>query len=74
MIYTIVPQDVLYEGMDQLKHPEELMISGMLMQVERIDATRVRMIRLLTTEPSAYLNPALCPGQIIDLSSAAQTT
>lgn len=72
MIHTIVSQDVLYEGIDQLQLPEEVMVNGMLMQIERVSATKARIIRLISSEPSAYLNPSLCPGQEIDLSHMPQ--
>ncbi|WP_138493921.1 YlzJ-like family protein [Paenibacillus pinistramenti] len=64
-IYTIVPEEALWEGYDQQEQFMEMDLNGILMQV-RMDANqKATIVRLLRCGLNDYLNPALAPGQEI---------
>jgi len=69
IIHSIVPDDLIYEGIESLKAPEELTHQGHLMQVEHLTNGRARIIRLLSCDLAPYLDPAFAPGQIITIQS-----
>lgn len=65
MLYSIVPDEEIWteEASDSSFH--EVEIDGCMMQVEPIDAARGRVVRILSTDPQAYLNPAFQPGSVV---------
>lgn len=69
IIHSIVPAETLYEGIEQLKAPEEVRHKGILMQVEKLEGGQAKIVRLLSPDPMIYLDPALAPGQTIRLVS-----
>ncbi|GKS09963.1 YlzJ-like family protein [Paenibacillus chitinolyticus] len=65
--YTILPDEVIYEGLDEHEPRfRDVEISGILMQVEAVDESRVRIVRLYSPEPKHYLNPLFTPGSLIN--------
>lgn len=70
IIHSIVPDTELYNGIEQLQAPEEIVYGGIIMQVERISATQAKIIRLVSPDPMVYLQSCYAPGQLIDLTSA----
>ncbi|MBT9140864.1 MAG: hypothetical protein DDT30_01448 [Dehalococcoidia bacterium] len=67
MLWTIVPLYVVMDG-SELHKPTYTEIpwkSGML-QVEEVGQNSARIIRLLSTDPADYLEPAAQPGKIIE--------
>ncbi|AIQ53268.1 YlzJ-like family protein [Paenibacillus sp. FSL R7-0331] len=65
--YTVVPIEQMFEGAySSGQQAEEVMICGMLMQVEPLEGRQARIIRLLQCPLDKYLNPAFAPGAVID--------
>lgn len=66
-LYTPVPLETVFEGMEEYK-PQymDIRINGIEMQVERVNGMQARVVRLLSGNPNDYLNPAYCPGAIIE--------
>ncbi len=67
IIHTVMPDEILYAGIEEIVAPEEMQINGINMQVERISINQVRVIRLISAELEPYLDVAYLPGQIIRL-------
>ncbi|MCG7407433.1 YlzJ-like family protein [Paenibacillus sp. ACRRX] len=69
-MYTIMPLEVVTQGMDSHKPVfEEMSWQGRMLLVERISMHEVRIERLLQgTTISDYLEAALQPGHIIRFS------
>ena len=67
IMHTIVSNDVIYEGIEGMKAPEETVYEGVIMQIERLDDGRAKIVRLISGNPADYLKPHLAPGQFISL-------
>lgn len=67
IMYTIVADELLYAGIEDIQAPEEMRVNGVLMQVERMSNYEVKVIRILSAELAPYLNDAYIPGRIIRL-------
>ncbi|ANE47592.1 hypothetical protein SY83_16340 [Paenibacillus swuensis] len=65
--YTPMPLELVFAGFhEEMSHYEEITFSGRLLQVERLDAMRVRVVRLVNaSQLDDYLNPRFSPGQVI---------
>lgn len=68
ILHSIVPEERIYEGLEQMAAPEEVEWGGIRMQVERTVGTKARIVRLLHPDPSVYLDDRLTPGTEIDLA------
>lgn len=66
MLYTPMPLELVLAGSDDF-HPvyEEISIRGRKVLVEKKDATHASVVRLLSTNPSDFLDPTLFPGAVI---------
>ncbi|MFZ5943637.1 MAG: YlzJ-like family protein [Bacillota bacterium] len=67
VIYTILPLDLVLKDFTQDKEPsfQNVIYEGVEMQVEPLEWNQFRIIRLLSTNPSHYLDNNLQPGSII---------
>ncbi|MFD2613064.1 YlzJ-like family protein [Paenibacillus gansuensis] len=65
--YTPMPLEVVFAGFtDEMAPYEELTFQGRLLLVERMDAMRVRVVRLVNcASMEDYLDPKFSPGQVI---------
>ncbi|WP_068774682.1 YlzJ-like family protein [Paenibacillus sp. FJAT-26967] len=69
--YSIVPEELVYEGWEDNKPAfRDIEVGGVLMQVEPVEEGRVRIIRLYSPDPSHYLNPGLAPGNVLESKPA----
>jgi hypothetical protein len=69
ILYSIVPDDTVFADIANLAQPEEVSIQGMIMQIERLDGNRARIVRLITPIAEHYLDERYTPGRIIDLQT-----
>jgi hypothetical protein len=65
IIHSIVADEVIFAGIEDIVAPEEMLVNGLLMQVERMSNNEVRLIRLISPDLEPYLNDTYLPGQII---------
>jgi hypothetical protein len=62
-----MPEEIVFEGWDHIQEQySELVLDGLLMQVQPISPHQVRIVRLISPNPQHYLNPAYAPGQLIE--------
>jgi len=68
MLWTIMPLDVVLEGSEsfQPSYAEIRCKNGGTLLVEPIRPNRAKVVRLISTDPTHYLNPSLQPGSIIE--------
>jgi hypothetical protein len=67
MFYTIIPHELLTEGLDAERRFITITRAGLLMQVEPVEAPYARLVRVHSTDPQDYLNPNWQPGSVINL-------
>lgn len=68
LLYTPLPQDLIWEGWDQPRHYRRISFKDKDIVVEQIGIDTVRIIRLLSFAPEDYLNPSLFPGREVNLA------
>ncbi|MNI29311.1 hypothetical protein D3C73_831260 [compost metagenome] len=68
-VYSVIPDDIVFAGIDDYSpHYMDIEVGGCTMQIESISPTEAKVVRLLSTNPQDYLNPAYMPGTIISLN------
>lgn len=66
MFYTVVPMEELLEGFgEDPPSTTELTMGGITLEVEMLGNFQARVVRVLSTDPSHYLQPHFQPGAII---------
>lgn len=68
-IHSIITDEHIFAGIEQLEQPDEVTWHGMLMQVMRTEGGKARIVRVISPDPYVYLDQRLYPGQEIDLCS-----
>ena len=70
MLYSIVPAEVVFQGstyLDEVKY-FEADYRGERILVAQMSDKRYEVSRLLSTRTVSFLDPALQPGSVIDVS------
>lgn len=66
IIYSPVPLEQIFAGIeDEVKPLKEMHVDGLIMQVEQVNESEARIVRLISPNPQDYLNPKYTPGQLI---------
>jgi len=66
ILHSILPEELVMEGFDKSDYSFcDVKIDGISMQVEFVDNTRARIIRLYSNDPNDFLNPRYAPGTVI---------
>lgn len=66
-LYTVMPEETVWEGYDSYE-PDymEVQINGITMQVERLNATQAKIVRIYSGNALDYANPAYTPGNLVE--------
>jgi hypothetical protein len=64
-MYTPLPLEQVFQGIEDIQAPEEITIGNITMQVEMLSHGQARIVRLISPQPSDYLNTNYTPGTII---------
>lgn len=68
IMYTPVPLEQVFDGIEEKVKPlMEMHLNGLMMQVEQVNESEARIVRLISPNPQDYLNPKYAPGQLIKL-------
>ncbi|MDF2814787.1 MAG: YlzJ-like protein, partial [Paenibacillus sp.] len=52
ILYTCMPEEIVFEGWDHIQEQySELVLDGLLMQVQPISPHQVRIVRLISPNP-----------------------
>ena len=75
MYYTIMPMEAVMDGHEfhQPTYTEMPCKNGMLI-VESLSMNSARVVRLISSNPMDYLNPAMQPGRVIEYKAESQAT
>ncbi len=65
ILHTVLPIELVLEGLDQDRRFVEVDIGGVRMQVEPVSAEEATIVRIISTDPRDFLNPSLQPGRRI---------
>lgn len=70
MLYTIMPTELVLEGIDQpVKPPQEIDLGNIKLLVETMGFNQGKVVRLISTDPQDYLNPNFQPGSLINFKA-----
>lgn len=67
ILYTPVPQELIWEGWDKPPDYFWATIAGRTVQLEKSDHATARIVRMYSTDPFDYLDPAFFPGREVAL-------
>jgi len=68
ILWTPLYLEQVLEGLNEVKpRYEEIEYLGRKIEVERLDGNRLRLIRLISSDPLDYLDNRFQPGQLIDM-------
>lgn len=70
ILYSIVPPEVVFHGnayLDEIKFHEADYRGERILVAQMMDK-HYEITRLLSTHPGSFLDPALQPGKVIDVS------
>lgn len=72
MLWTIVPTDMVLEGLEDLSACQEIAYKGRLLMVKSIGLQQVQVVQLVSSDPADYLDPELQPGRLLDRGLVAK--
>lgn len=69
IIHSIVPLEQIMSNSEDVSpaEVEEMSLDGRVIQVQAINARQAQIVRLISTNPLDFLNPAYAPGQIVQM-------
>lgn len=67
ILYTVLPLETVLEGLEQERNFVDLQLEGLTVTVEPVSLEEAIIVRVISTDPSHYLNPRLSPGKKIRL-------
>lgn len=65
ILYTPLPLEQVFQGIEELQAPQEITLGDVKMQVEMLSHSQARIVRLISPRPEDYLNASYAPGTII---------
>jgi hypothetical protein len=65
LLWTVMPLDLVLNGVENVIAYEELDYAGVKVQVEKLSPLECRIVRILSTQPEDYLRPELQPGSTL---------
>lgn len=71
VLWTVLPLEMVLEASEKPPVYEEIEYEGTLLMVERLSPQACRIVRLLDTDPAAYLRPEFQPGSIVSYRPVA---
>lgn len=64
--WSIIPEEVVFQGVDKLKRPAEISYRGQRFLADPLDNPgEFRLVQLLSTNPAIFLQPEFQPGTIV---------
>jgi len=70
LIWSVVPQEIIFAGMEKLDSCRELNYRGRLLLVSTKGESpgEGRIVRLLSSDPADFMDGGFAPGKVIPLS------
>lgn len=70
MLHTVMPLELVLEGFEKPRRFIDVNYGGMKITLEPLSFSQARVVRVLSTDPQAYMNPLIAPGSIVPLFRA----
>ena len=71
MLYTIVPPEVIWQHVDEIKAPQEMAYLGQKLLVRPLrEAGTFAIVQLLSSDPALFLREEFQPGTILRFPAA----
>ncbi|HHX76928.1 MAG TPA: hypothetical protein GX697_01055 [Firmicutes bacterium] len=72
--YAALPLELIFAAMDKEREGEyiEIQFSDMSLIVQPVSVNRLKIVRVISTNPQVYLNPALAPGNYLHVSYTSE--
>jgi hypothetical protein len=65
LLWTIMPIDMVLDGVDKVTAYQEIDYAGLRVMVEKLGPEQCRIVRLLSTAPEDFLRPEVQPGCVL---------
>lgn len=65
IIWSIIPPDIIFNTHEHSPNYEEIEWNGLKCLAEKTSPTQYKVIRLLSTDPNAYLQTELQPDSLL---------
>lgn len=73
MFYTIMPLEAVLAGYEEHRpRYTEMPYKSAVLVVEPLTVNSARVVRLISSDPTDYLDPAVQPGSIIEYKAQSQ--
>ncbi|MGE5484534.1 MAG: YlzJ-like family protein [Ignavibacteriales bacterium] len=70
ILYTVMPVEEVMQQ-DEKRRTIEIRVRGRIIQVEPVSPTEGRVVRVISTDPQDFLDPATQPGSLVSLWGGA---
>ncbi|MGE5586465.1 MAG: YlzJ-like family protein [Bacillota bacterium] len=70
ILYTVLPLELVLEGIDRERTFTDVEVGGITMTIEQVSANEAVIVRIMSTDPQRFLDPALQPGSRLRLTPA----
>jgi hypothetical protein len=68
ILYTTMPQELIFQtAVDDYMKQSVINYQGVPMLIEQVGATECRVLRVMSSDPSHYLDPNYQPGTMISM-------
>ncbi|NLG80221.1 MAG: hypothetical protein GX492_10460 [Firmicutes bacterium] len=68
ILYTVLPLELVLEGIDRERTFTNVEINGINVVVEQVSANEAVIVRIISTDPQHFLDPSLQPGSRVRLT------
>ncbi len=65
IIWSIIPTDTILQDLDKIPPPTEINYAGSIIEVLSISPTECQIVRVINSNPNAFLMPELQPGKVL---------
>lgn len=69
--YSMMPSELIFEQQQTYPTQSLLQFKGVSIVIEKVNMDDYKIVRLLSTNPSDFLDESFSPGNIISLNSIA---
>ncbi|WLD95209.1 YlzJ-like family protein [Alkalihalobacillus sp. AL-G] len=69
ILYTVMPHEFMFESkLSDYEKQSVIELNGVPVMVERMEDQNCRIVRMMSTDPTHFMNPNLQPGTILKMS------
>ncbi len=66
LIWTIIPEDLVFAGIENVKSGREVMYCGRRLLVSPMPEGKMCIMRVISSNPRDFMDPRFQPGTVID--------